>query len=79
MDIDRSSLFAQREWDNTKLYTLKTNQSEVRCGWLRRKGNDYEIINCGKPYRISHKRIDEFIGENVMEKSFLRKKWHKSK
>ncbi len=70
MDIDRSSLFAQREWDNTKLYTLKTNQSEVRCGWLRRKGNDYEIINCGKPYRISHKRIDEFIGENVMENLF---------
>ena len=70
MDIDRSSLFAQREWDNNKLYTLKTNQSEVRCGWLRRKGNDYEIINCGKPYRISHKRIDEFIGENVMENLF---------
>lgn len=70
MDIDRSSLFAQREWDNAKLYTLKTNQSEVRCGWLRRKGNDYEIINCGKPYRISHKRIDEFIGENVMENLF---------
>lgn len=74
MDIDRSSLFAQREWDNTKLYTLKTNQSEVRCGWLRRKGNNFEIINCGKPYRISHKRIDEFIGESVMENHFSRRK-----
>ena len=70
MDIDRSSLFAQREWDKPDLYTLKANPSEVRCGWLRRKGNDYEIINCGKPYRISHKRIDEFIGENVMENLF---------
>ena len=73
MDIDRSSLFAQREWDNTKLYTLKTNQLEVRCGWLRRKGNNFEIINCGKPYRISHKRIDEFIGESVMENHFSKK------
>lgn len=73
MDIDRSSLFAQREWDKPDLYTLKSNPSEIRCGWLRRKGNDYEIINCGKPYRISHKRLDEYIGENLMENHFSKR------
>ena len=73
MDIDRSCLFAQREWDKPDLYTLKSNPSEIRCGWLRRKGNDYEIINCGKPYRISHKRLDEYIGENLMENHFSKR------
>ena len=73
MDIDRSSLFAQREWDKPNLYTLKSNPSEIRCGWLRRKGNDYEIINCGKPYRISHKRLDEYIGESLMENYFSKR------
>lgn len=73
MDIDRSCLFAQREWDKPDLYTLKSNISEIRCGWLRRKGNDYEIINCGKPYRISHKRLDEYIGENLMENHFSKR------
>lgn len=73
MDIDHSSLFAQREWDKPNLYTLKSKPSDVRCGWLRRKGNDYEIINCGKPYRISHKRLDEYIGESLMKNHFSKK------
>ena len=73
MDINRSSLFAQREWEEPDLYTLKAKPSEIRCGWLRRKGDNYEIINCGKPYRISHKRIDEFIGESVMKNHFSKR------
>lgn len=73
MDIDHSSLFAQREWDKPNLYTLKSKPSDVRCGWLRRKGNDYEIINCGKPYRISHKRLDEYIGESLMKNHFSKR------
>ena len=44
MEVDQRSLFAQREWTNTELYSIKGNQTEILCGWLRRKGEDYEII-----------------------------------
>ena len=73
MEVDQRSLFAQREWTNTELYSIKGNQTEILCGWLRRKGEDYEIINCGKPYRISHKNIDDYIGHNLMESNFSKK------
>jgi len=73
MDVDHNALFAQREWNNPELYSIKGNQLHILCGWLKRKGDDYEIINCGKPYRISHKDIDKHIGSNILERYFSKK------
>nr|WP_238315350.1 RAMP superfamily CRISPR-associated protein [Segatella maculosa] len=73
MDVDHNALFAQREWNNPELYSIKGNQLHILCGWLKRKGDGYEIINCGKPYRISHKHIDEYLGDNILERHFSRK------
>lgn len=61
MRLDQNAQFAQREWDNTKLYSLKGQQNKVNCGWLKREGSSYVILDCGKPYRIGHDRIDEYI------------------
>ncbi|MDR0612490.1 MAG: TIGR03986 family CRISPR-associated RAMP protein [Dysgonamonadaceae bacterium] len=41
---------------------------------MRRNGNDYEIVDCGKPYRIGQKRIDEQINNNILEKIFSQNK-----
>ena len=58
----KNRLLAQREWYNTTLYDLKGKQQNFKCGWLRwDKDNGYHIVDCGKPYRIGHDRIDEYI------------------
>ena len=72
MRLDERAMFAQREWDNTKLYELKTpkEQQKIRCGYLRRKDEGYEIVDCGKPWRISHKEIDSMLGTDILERYF---------
>jgi CRISPR-associated protein (TIGR03986 family) len=72
MRLDENAIFAQREWDNPNLYPLKAQQNNFFCGYLRRirNGSDYEIVDCGKPYRIGQKRIDEQIGNNIFENEF---------
>lgn len=72
MRLDKNAKFAQREWDNKDLYTLlqQNAQQKVRCGWLRRKGDDYEIIDCGRPWRIAQTRIDEYLRDYVFEDNF---------
>lgn len=64
MSLDPRAKFAQREWNNKKLYSIKNPviQSNIRCGYLRKNGTKYEIEDCGIPYRISHKEIDEWFG-----------------
>lgn len=74
MRLDESAQFAQREWDNSQLYTIKSigEQAKIHCGWLRPNGNSgsYEITDCGKPCRISQKRIDEYLGSHILEDTF---------
>lgn len=72
MRLDKNAKFAQREWDNEDLYTLRQQnaQQKVRCGWLRRKGDDYEIIDCGRPWRIAQTRIDEHLNDKIFEANF---------
>lgn len=70
MNINKNAKFAQREWDNEKLYPLKKKQSEFFCGWLKRTGENYKIIDCGKPFRIGQTRIDEWIGEDIFRSVF---------
>ena len=70
--LDQSAKFAQREWDNPELYTIKSIavQSTIRCGWLKETDSGYEITDCGKPFRINHLRIDEYLGGHTFENTF---------
>lgn len=74
MNLDTRAKFAQREWNNTALYTIKDPnvQREIRCGYLRKKGDDYEIVDHGRPLRISHQAIDDWFGGEVLKKHFSR-------
>lgn len=72
MRINKDAKFAQREWDNDQLYPLKTQQRNFHCGWLRRKGKNYEIVDCGKPYRIGQSRIDEWLGRDTFRSKFCK-------
>ncbi|MDR0682458.1 MAG: TIGR03986 family CRISPR-associated RAMP protein [Dysgonamonadaceae bacterium] len=74
MRLDKNAMFAQREWDNENLYPMKKEQNKLFCGYLRQKGDDYEIIDCGKPYRIGHKRIDEKLNNSDFEKFFSQRR-----
>jgi CRISPR-associated protein (TIGR03986 family) len=70
--MNENMLFAQRDWENGRLYTLRNvkEQSKIRCGWLQPDGDNYVLLDCDKPYRISHKRIDEYLGGKMLEKQF---------
>lgn len=70
MRLDENSAYAQREWFNSRLYTIKGSQSEILCGYLRRKGDKFVISDHGKPYRISHKEIDKYLGKKILEPKF---------
>ena len=70
MSVDPRTKFAQREWDNAMLYTLKREQLRFQCGYLRMRDGRYEIEDHGHPFRISHKEIDDLLGETVMEEHF---------
>lgn len=74
MSLDRDAMFAQREWDNKELYPIKhpNYQKNMRCGYLVEKEDGYEIVDCGIPMRIAHTRIDEYLGNNTMEKHFCK-------
>lgn len=74
MNLDTRAKFAQREWNNTALYTIKDPnvQRKIRCGYLRKKGDDYEIEDHGRPLRISHKAIDDWFEVEVLKKHFSR-------
>jgi CRISPR-associated protein (TIGR03986 family) len=72
LKLDTNMQFATRDWDNKDLYPLRNVrvQSTIKCGWLKPKGNDYVIIDCDKPYRINHKRIDKYFNHKVFENTF---------
>ncbi|GHT29232.1 hypothetical protein AGMMS49574_05390 [Bacteroidia bacterium] len=72
MRLDKNAMFAQREWNNPTLYSIKNpkEQQNLSCGYLKRRGNEYIVLNCGKPYRIGHDRIDEFIGQQILQSKF---------
>ena len=70
MCVDERAQFARRDLHNKDVYPLIKDQSKEHCGWLRRKGKDYEIIDCGRFWRISHDEIDRFLGSPVMRSQF---------
>ncbi len=72
MRLDGSARFAQREWDNRHLYPLKNEQLNLRCGWLQQVGDHYEIVDCGRPYRIAQTAIDDYLGVPLFRDKFSR-------
>ena len=68
--IDKNMRFAQREWNNDELYTIKTvdTQKKMHCGWLCKDDNGYFIVDCGRPYRIAQTRIDNYLEEKIFER-----------
>lgn len=73
MNVDDKAMFAQREWDNTSLYTIKNinEQKRLRCGWLVRRDGEYYIRRCvGTPYRINHLRLDECLNTKLFFENF---------
>lgn len=75
MTVDTNSRFAQREWDNQELYTLKQKQNQMHCGYLRwaPKANCYVIADCDRPYRIGMDELDHYLNnEYKMESPFKR-------
>lgn len=61
MRVDERAQFAQRDWENEQLYTLKKKQNDIKGGWLCRKDEDYVIRECEKIYRIALKRVDDWL------------------
>lgn len=74
MNLDTRAKFAQREWNNTDLYTIKNPnvQRAIRCGYLRKEGDAYEIVDHGRPLRISHKAIDDWFEVDLLTSHFSR-------
>jgi CRISPR-associated protein (TIGR03986 family) len=72
MNLDPNMKYATREWDNPRIFDLKqvSEQVKVCCGYLKRENGKVIIENHGKPYRINHKRINEFINTSVFEEYF---------
>jgi len=74
MRLDKNAMFAQREWGNPALYTIKSpnEQANLHCGYLKResKGNGYVVEDCGKPFRIAMSRIDEETKTQILAKTF---------
>ena len=72
MEVDERMKFATREWDNQKIYDLKdiNQQKLVRCGYLKFVDNKYTIEDHGEPFRINHKRLDEWLNTKLFEKTF---------
>ena len=77
--VDENAKFAQREWNNQALYTLKNIQEQSRicggylCEKIDSKGNvSYVIKKVKSIYRINHKRIDQLLNCNLFESYFKR-------
>lgn len=72
MCVDKSAQFARRSLksEDASLYPLIGMQKQEHCGWLRRKGEGYEIEDCGRFWRISHPKIDRLLGIDVMRRNF---------
>jgi CRISPR-associated protein (TIGR03986 family) len=76
MPVDEKKKYAIREWNNNFLsrdLDIKGKQTEIRAGWLYFEKGEFKIDDCGKPFRINHKRIDEMLKKAVFESNFKRR------
>lgn len=71
LKLDANMKYATRDWYNPELYDLKQKQNQIHCGWLHYdQDQNICIIDCGIPYRINHKRIDEYFESKNINLSF---------
>lgn len=68
--VDPTAMFARRDLKSQKVYPLLSNQKKVHCGWLRRKGDNFEIADCGRFWRIAQPEIDNLLGRELMRQNF---------
>lgn len=75
MNLNPNMKYATREWDNPKIFDLKqvSEQNKVCCGYLKRENGKVIIENHGKPFRINHKRIDEYLNSSIFKEYFSKK------
>ena len=74
MCVDERAKFARRDLNDSHVYPLPKEQKHEHCGWLRKNRDNFEIIDCGKCWRISHPEIDRFLGEPLMRNNFSEEK-----
>jgi CRISPR-associated protein (TIGR03986 family) len=72
MNLDPRMKYATREWDNPKVFDLKqvSEQNKVCCGYLMRENDKVIIENHGKPFRINHRRIGEYLNTSIFKDYF---------
>jgi CRISPR-associated protein (TIGR03986 family) len=72
LSMDEKMRFATREWDKDYIYNLKKPQEQknVRCGWLTSSNGQIRVTDCGRPLRINHIRIDEFLKITTLQDTF---------
>jgi CRISPR-associated protein (TIGR03986 family) len=74
MRLDENAMFSFRDLRHNipEYNTFIASQSTIHCGWLRfaSNGTDYEILDCGQPYRIGQKEIDDHFETQVLEKTY---------
>lgn len=70
MCVDGNAQFARRDLRDNTVYPLLKSQGQELCGWLRRNGQDYEIEDHGRFWRISHPEIDSLLGSDMMRRNF---------
>ncbi|MGM9740226.1 MAG: TIGR03986 family CRISPR-associated RAMP protein [Candidatus Cryptobacteroides sp.] len=62
MHLDGSMAFATpRDLRKGSKYPLLNSQKAIRCGYLKFNNGRYLLTDCGKPYRIGHREIDEYV------------------
>jgi CRISPR-associated protein (TIGR03986 family) len=63
-------------------YTSTFQNAEIRCGWMRKEGNRIIISDRGVPFRVSHKKIDDYFNtqfcETFEDPNFFRTESNKS-
>jgi len=74
MNLDPRMKYATREWDNPKVFDLKqvSEQNKVCCGYLMHENGKVIIENHGKPFRINHRRIGEYLNTSIFKEYFSR-------
>ena len=75
MTTQETHKYAHREWDydgnNGSVCLYQIKGSKLGCGWLRKKSDGtYSVQSCGKPWRISFKDLDKYLGKNLFEQNF---------
>ena len=64
----KDSSFGIRDLSNGNdgtFYRSKIKPESIHCGWLKKKGDDYELDDCGLPWRISVEDIDNHTGSSL--------------